>query len=387
MKPIYLLITFALVVSSDTCKNNQSQESASDFNIIFTGNVNGEIEPCGWKTNPSGGLARKASYLSNMRSEGKNIFVVDSGDLFFQKGVYSDSTRNEMAAKAGLILESFNEMGTTALNVGDDEFMLGISFLLSLKDRANFPFLSSNIQSSEFNKPLFERYIIKKVGDLNIGFIGVAWDGGNFPKSVNIMDPVNSARDILNDIKNEVDLVVALTNMPFKVEQAFADSVDGIDMIIGGHDGKSHLKPKMKNGRGVYKAGADGQNLGLIKVSYKNKRSNLSEISSKLFNLKRVDIKLKRLEEKFRGSTIEETYDINKQDAAKLEELKAKKKYVLQEIDKLDNTASFELITLTNDYPADEKIESFVSEFRVHFPKVEDENDSEELLLDDVIEQ
>lgn len=46
MKPIYLLITFALVVYNDTC-NNKQEESASEFSIIFTGNVNGEIEPCG----------------------------------------------------------------------------------------------------------------------------------------------------------------------------------------------------------------------------------------------------------------------------------------------------------------------------------------------------
>jgi len=291
-----------------------------------------------------------------------------------------------MAAKAGLILESFNEMGTTALNVGDDEFMLGESFLLSLRDRANFPFLSSNILSSEFNRPLFERYIIEEVGELSIGFIGLVWDGGDFPKSVIIMDPVSSAREILNEIKNKVDIVVALTNMPHRVEQAFADSVDGINIIIGGHDGKSLLKPKMVNGRGIYKAGSDGQNLGLIKVSYKNKRSDFAEISSRLFNLKRVDNKLKRLEKSFRGSTIEETYDKNKQDAAKLEELKAKKRNILREIDKLENTASFELITLAEAFPSDPKIESFVSEYRVHFPLPEDENDVEELLLEDVTE-
>jgi len=305
---------------------------------------------------------------------------VDSGDLFFQKGVLTDSTRNEMAAKAGLILDSFNEMGTTALNVGDDEFILGESFLLSLKDRANFSFLSANIYSSEFNKPLFERYTIKRVGDLNVGFIGLAWDSGDFPTSVKIIDPVSSARDILIEIKNKVDLVVALTNMPLKVELSLADSVEGLDMIIGGHDGKSLIKPKVVNGSGVYKAGADGQNLGVVNISYKNKTFKLTEISAKLFNLKRVDKNLNRLEKSLRGRTIEETYDKNKQDAAKLEELKAKKRNILREIDKLVNTVSFYLVKLSDDYPSDKKIEFFVSEFRVHFPPVEDESVTEELL-------
>lgn len=292
-----------------------------------------------------------------------------------------------MAARAGLILESFNEMGTTVLNVGDDDFMLGESFLLSLKDRAKFPFLSSNIQSSEFHKPLFERYIIKKVGDLKIGFIGLAWDGGNFPKSIEIVDPVSSARDILREIRNDVNLVVALTNMPFKIEQALADSVEGLDMIIGGHDGKSLLRPKINNGRGIYKAGAEGQNLGVINVSYKNKSVELTEISAKLFSLKRVNKNLDRLKLSLKGSTIEEAYNENKKDAAKLEELKAKKRNIQRDMDLLVNTVSFDLVLLSEEYPSDDKIESFVSEYRVHFPLVEDENSEEELLLDDLIEQ
>ena len=312
---------------------------------------------------------------------------MDSGDLFFQKGVYSDSTKNEMAAKAVLILESFNEMNTTALNVGDDEFMLGESFLLSLKGRANFPFISSNIQSSEFHKPLFERYIIRKVGDLNIGFIGLAWDSGDFPVSVEIIDPVTSARAVLKEIKNDVDLVVALTNMPFKVEQAFADSVEGLDFIIGGHDGKSLLKPKIIKGRGIYKAGAEGQNLGVISVSYKNKSAKLTEISSRLFSLKRVDKNLDRIELKLKGSTFEEAYDKNKKDAAKLEELKAKKRSIQREIDLLANSTSYELILLSGDFPSDDKIDSFVNEFRIHFPLIEDEISEEELLFDVLIEQ
>jgi len=292
-----------------------------------------------------------------------------------------------MAAKAVLIVETFNEMETTALNVGDDEFLLGESFLLSLKDRANFPFISSNIQSSEFHKPLFETYIIKKVGDLNIGFIGLAWDSGDFPESVEIIDPVTSARNILKEIKNDVDLMVALTNMPFKVEQAFADSVDGLDFIIGGHDGKSLLKPKIIKGRGIYKAGAEGQNLGIISVSYKNKSAELTEISSRLFGLKRVEKNLDRIKLRLKGSTIEEAYDENKKDAAKLEELKAKKRSIQRDIGLLANSASFELLLLSGDFPSDDRIESFVREYRIHFPLIEEENTEEELLFDDLIEQ
>ena len=73
--------------------------------------------------------------------------------------------------------------------------------------------------------------------------------------------------------------------------------------------------------------------------------------------------------------------------AAKLEELKAKKRSIEREIDLLANSASYELILLSGNYPSDDKIDSFVSEFRIHFPLIEDEISEEELQFDDLIEQ
>lgn len=47
MKSVYLIITFTLAFYNGSCNDEQQQKATSDFNIIFTGNVNGEIEPCG----------------------------------------------------------------------------------------------------------------------------------------------------------------------------------------------------------------------------------------------------------------------------------------------------------------------------------------------------
>lgn len=47
MKSLYLIITLAVVFNNGTCKDTNKQKPTSDFNIIFTGNVNGEIDPCG----------------------------------------------------------------------------------------------------------------------------------------------------------------------------------------------------------------------------------------------------------------------------------------------------------------------------------------------------
>ena len=288
-----------------------------------------------------------------------------------------------MAAKAGLILDSFNEMKTTAINIGDDDFILGTEFLISLRDRANFPFISTNLYSREYQKPLFEQYLIREAGGVRLGIIGVAWDSGNYPSTVDVLDPVTQAREVISIISGEVDIIIALTHMPLKVEMSFLDSLPEIDFAIGGHDGKSQIKPKLVGGRGIYKAGAEGQNLGKIDVAFKKKDEDITELSAMLLNIKRIETNLGRLEDELRGSTIEERYEENKPEAAKIEELKAKKKNLLQTINGSVNTASLSIIKLSGEYPSDDTIDSYVKEFRKYFPAIEKDDEMvEELLID-----
>ena len=375
-----LVILFSLLTFSQTCEE-KSKYSPTELSLIFTASVNGEVEPCGCKTGPSGGLARKAAYINTLRSEGKQAIILDSGDLFFQKEYLSDSTRNEMAAKANLIVDAFNEMSTTAINIGDDDFILGLDYLLSLRDRAKFPFISSNIYSAEYNKPIFEEYVIWNNNGFKVGIIGLAWSSGNYPESVIVQDPTISAKKVIAKIRNKVDLIIALTHMPLKVEAAFADSIADVDLFIGGHDGKGMIKPKLVNKRGIYKAGNEGESLGIIELKLTDRRKNINEITAKLLNLRRVAINLSRLEESLRGKTREKIYEDNKQDAAKLEELKAKKLKISEEIRGYSNTASFSLLKLTYEYPSDEIIESFVNDYRSHFPIAAQEDEVEEELL------
>ena len=287
-----------------------------------------------------------------------------------------------MAAKASLILDAFNEMNTKAINIGDDDFILGLDYLLFLRDRASFSFLSSNIYSSEYNKPIFDEYLIWNQNGLKIGMIGVTWDGEDYPASVVVRDPYISAKKVVAKIKDEVDLLIALTHMPLKVEMALADSLPDVDIFIGGHDGKRMLRPKLVNGHGIYKAGNEGQSLGIVELKLTLRKYKINEITAKLINLKKVEITLARLEEGFRGKTLEKIYEENKQDAAKLEELKAKKLNISEEIRSYPNTASFSLVKLSEAYPSDELIESYVNNFRLHFPiAVKDEYVEEELLF------
>ena len=215
-----------------------------------------------------------------------------------------------------------------------------------------------------------------------MGIIGLAWEGWNYPEYVVVHDPYVSAIDVISKIKDRVDLIIALTHMPLKVETALADSLSEVELFIGGHDGKRMIRPKLVNNHGIYKAGYEGQSLGIIELKLTDRRKEINEITTKLLNLNRVEVNLARLEESLRGKTREIIYEENKQDAAKLEELKAKQLKIREEIRSYSNTASFSLLKLTGGYSSDEQIESYVNNFRSHFPIAVKNDDEEELLFD-----
>ena len=49
----------------------------------MSGSVHGQLDPCGWKKNPLGGLSRKHVKIKEMRDSGINPLILDAGDLLF----------------------------------------------------------------------------------------------------------------------------------------------------------------------------------------------------------------------------------------------------------------------------------------------------------------
>ena len=195
-KPILLLfIFFQLVYSIDT------------INIIATANVHGEIDPCGWKKKPLGGLARKATILEQYNNE-DNLYVVDAGNLFFSSETLEPGIATEIALiNADIILNSFNKMGCNAFSPGSKDFSAGKEFMLSSSKDASFPFVSCNIFDSSRNL-LFEPYIMSEQNGIRVAFIGLTSIFES--EGLIVEDPLTSLNAILDEVVAISDIRVLL---------------------------------------------------------------------------------------------------------------------------------------------------------------------------------
>ena len=154
-----------------------------------------------------------------------------------------------MEEKAHLMIECFNLTGVDAIGVGDDDLTLGKEFLLEISKKANFPFLSSNLFDEASGKNLFQLSLIKKINGLRIGIFSLLspdlFTNSSDPrkKGLNIRPPIEVANAMVKELKPKTDLIILLSHLGYVKDIELAQSVQGINIIVGGHTGINLVYP------------------------------------------------------------------------------------------------------------------------------------------------
>jgi DNA polymerase III delta prime subunit len=155
--------------------------------------------------------------------------------------------------RANLIIDSMNLMGYDALGIGDDDLALGKEFLLEMSKKATFPFLSSNIIDETTGKPLFRTHLIKETGGLRIGIFSLlaveAFQNPYDPrrKGLILRSPTETAQAMVKDLQEKADMIILLSHLGYPKDVEIAQTVPGINLIVGGHSGINLPNPPVIN--------------------------------------------------------------------------------------------------------------------------------------------
>ena len=265
-----------------------------DFpNIVILGsaNVHGEIEPCGWKKKPLGGLARKSTIIDSVKAEGFSPIIVDAGNLLFKSNKSTIGVNNDInKINAEVIVNAFNIIGCDAFSVGENDLSHGLDYLFELKDNASFPFISANIVNKN-NQLIFEPYVIVE-RDINIAFIGLA---SSFSHSeVNVNSPLESLSNVIDEVREKSDLVVLLFNSDDEDVIKLQNSNIDIDLII-----RSKTKKKSNDGGNkripTYSLGDRGKYLYRLNLSLSRSGLGITDITSQNNIIKNAEKRLDRM--------------------------------------------------------------------------------------------
>jgi S-sulfosulfanyl-L-cysteine sulfohydrolase len=232
----------------------------------------------------AGGYARIATIFNQVRSENPNkTLIFDCGDTIH--GTYT-----AVKSKGKALIPILNYLNFDAMTA-HWEFAYGPEHLKKLTKKLNYPLLAINCYRESNNELLFEPWIIKEIGKLKIGIIGIA------ATIVDKVMPPNFSKGIYFTLGNEelpyyikklrkqerVDLIVVISHLGFPQEMKLARDVDGIDILLSSHTHNRLYKPAIVNNTIIIQSGCHGSFIGKLDLSLS--QGKLVKFKHKLINV------------------------------------------------------------------------------------------------------
>src|SRR5437667_5417575 len=229
--------------------------------ILSTTDMHGRIFPIDYYTNKydNVGITKVATLIKEARKNDPNLLLLDSGDTIQGTPLeYFHNKRNNPPSDPMML--SMNALHYDAMAVGNHEYNFGLKVLEKARSEAKFPWLSANTYDKDAARTHYEPYIVKEVGGVRIGVLGLTTPGipnwENVPNyaGLEFHETVGEARQWVAVLRHseKVDLVVIAMHMgveedlrtgqinPSQVPNenaaiAIARQVPGVDIILMGH--------------------------------------------------------------------------------------------------------------------------------------------------------
>lgn len=249
--------------------------------ILGTNDTHSRIEPLpesDKKYAGMGGVAARAAFIDNVRSQNENVLLFDAGD-FLQGTPYFNLFHGRVEAQAMDLMKY--DVGT----IGNHEFDYGLDTLKMVFKELNYPIVCCNYDfSNTVLKNEVKPYVILKKFGLKIGVIGVGvdpegliqkdkYEGMTFKP---IISTVNFYAKKLKEDK-KCDLVICLSHIGYREDVKLAEASKYIDLIIGGHSHTYMEQPDvLKNLDGkdvfVFQTGKNGAYINKFEVELEKKK-------------------------------------------------------------------------------------------------------------------
>ncbi len=232
------ILSIALIAAIAVCAAGiYAVESPKKIRVLYTDNTMGYWRPCGCDGKPVGGLARRATAISQYVKENPNTVIVDSGNI-------SDSP-----AKLDLILSLMSDFKYDAVGLGQSDIAMGTA----LYEKAEKNKLAVLDISSDAHKSTVP-YIVKNVDGVRVGVISfgaVATDA-----KISEFDLRKSRLESYKQVRSKCDVLVVLDQADIVTDdwiQRNAARFGAPDIVIPGQSrntgkevvvGSTHIMPR-----------------------------------------------------------------------------------------------------------------------------------------------
>ena len=158
--------------------------------------------------------------------------LVDNGGFFPEENARQDA--------AWFLMDMMKTLHVDAVNIGDRDLRFGRKFLEQRVKKDQLPIVSANLLDKKTRKPIFAPYLVKRIGNVQVGVFGLITDKGDLgpaKDSLLVDDPLATARRTVTELKRKGAEVILLLSQLGKVEtEDLVTAADGIDAVMAGRN-------------------------------------------------------------------------------------------------------------------------------------------------------
>ena len=238
---------------------SQAAPAGKNITILHTNDVHSRLDPFpmdGSKYQGLGGVANRATLISQLRQENEHVLLLDAGDIF-QGTPYFNVYKGEPEIKA------MSRMQYDAVTMGNHDFDGGIENFATQLQHASFPVLVCNYDftGTAMEGKSLPYKVFEKAG-LKIGVLGVGIElRGLVPENLYgktvYSDPITAVNTNANILRRKegCDMVICLSHLGDKYDdgkisdEILAKESYDIDLIIGGHTHRFFEQPRSYKNR------------------------------------------------------------------------------------------------------------------------------------------
>ena len=142
VKAVKMLVwLFPLLLLTTSCVIAPGSDQAQQLTLVYSGNLDGELEPCGCtEEGDLGGIKRRTNMVDQLRDKHPNLFLVSAGGLLI-----SDTPQDRLTSE--YILKGLARLDYDAVGIQWRDLAFGKEFLEQYK----LPFVASNMTGNTFS--------------------------------------------------------------------------------------------------------------------------------------------------------------------------------------------------------------------------------------------
>jgi hypothetical protein len=247
-----LLLAFCFCVAAfcacEGCRSRAPSKAAGANGVVpatlpnarlyLVSDLAGALEPCGCVNDQLGGVDNFAALVDIGRQGAKGVAIFTAGPLFFMDMELGAARRSQEIAKASAIAGSLKIMNLVGFAPARNDWAAGDGVLQKLSRDSGAAMLAANVTGP----PAAARWIIKDVGGVKLGVIGVAEpDKASVPlDGVTSQSPIDAVRAGVDALKKDgVQAIVVLASVGRGEAKRIADENTDLLAIVVGSAGAS----------------------------------------------------------------------------------------------------------------------------------------------------